>query len=538
MGHTWGSPMAGAHLVGGGLTWGLPWGWDGGITWRGSPGVEMGGVTWAGGLTWGLPRQAGAEPPHAFVGDQSRQAQPLIHQRLLQNVTAPKPVRGEREGRVGGSAGRGGQPGTEPRRCEERERVTPGGSGTGRGGGRPPSAPQCPHSPCAWPSGLSPAAPPASSSLPTRYGGAWRSDPSGGGSGRLCSPTCTEHTGERRALPPCRSRTQPRARRAVTPTRGRPLPTLTAVHARTRVCTPGARIPLPPPPPPPRIQPRTHLLFEPLGRAGPAVLGLCPVRVGAQRAASVRGQHRTAPPSPPRCGAVLWGAAGSGTDGTEAGGARGGRRAAPAEPLGGGRGGVREVGTGGSEWRNSGWGGSPSISNSIPYVVPPPRPPPAHQTASAMERGTRGPHPRPELPAVEVVVVVQLPWGEPHAWAAGGGCVGGAGGLRLSPGHLERGQVGALPRDLSRQREELNAPQQQRIVPQAELRGRLVDDELRAQSRERQRGREGGGRGHREPPARHGPHPHPHPLGGTPTPTPTSCSVSCLPSRRRASPRP
>ena len=211
----------------------------------------MGGVTWAGGLTWGLPRQAGAEPPHAFVGDQSRQAQPLIHQRLLQNVTAPKPVRGEREGRVGGSAGRGGQPGTEPRRCEERERVTPGGSGTGRGGGRPPSAPQCPHSPCAWPSGLSPAAPPASSSLPTRYGGAWRSDPSGGGSGRLCSPTCTEHTGERRALPPCRSRTQPRARRAVTPTRGRPLPTLTAVHARTRVCTPGARIPLPPPPPPP-----------------------------------------------------------------------------------------------------------------------------------------------------------------------------------------------------------------------------------------------------------------------------------------------
>lgn len=202
----WGTPgdplWLGLIWWGGGLTWGLPWGWDGGITWRGSPGVEMGGVTWAGGLTWGLPRQAGAEPPHAFVGDQSRQAQPLIHQRLLQNVTAPKPVRGEREGRVGGSAGRGGQPGTEPRRCEERERVTPGGSGTGRGGGRPPSAPQCPHSPCAWPSGLSPAAPPASSSLPTRYGGAWRSDPSGGGSGRLCSPTCTEHTGERRALPP------------------------------------------------------------------------------------------------------------------------------------------------------------------------------------------------------------------------------------------------------------------------------------------------------------------------------------------------
>lgn len=74
------------------------------------------------GLTWsrGLPRQAGAEPPHALMRDQPGQAQPFVHQRLLEDVATPEPVGGEAKGHIRGRTRRWSQPGTGPHRCGEK----------------------------------------------------------------------------------------------------------------------------------------------------------------------------------------------------------------------------------------------------------------------------------------------------------------------------------------------------------------------------------------------------------------------------------
>lgn len=214
-------------------------------------------------LTWsrGLPRQAGAEPPHALVRDQTGQAQPLVHQRLLEDVAAPEPVGREAEGHVRGSTGRRGQSGTGPRRCRERGESQREGPGADHH--QPPGKRRDPHSPCKWPSRLSPERLPVSSSRLARYAAPGGSSPTGSArsSGRLCSPACRERTGGAGPLchPPQHTHgrhpelaERPQARCGVTPT-------LTGVHTCTRYpCT------------------CTHLLLEPLGHNGTAVLGMGP----------------------------------------------------------------------------------------------------------------------------------------------------------------------------------------------------------------------------------------------------------------------
>lgn len=118
-----------------------------------------------------------------------------------------RPWGGRPRGTSGPTPGGGVSRGQAPAAAERRAKVSAGGGGGGTGHPLPTGAPgregAPTHSPCKWPSRLSPERLAASSSRLARYAAPGGSGPTGSGSssGRLCSPTCQERVGECRA--PC-----------------------------------------------------------------------------------------------------------------------------------------------------------------------------------------------------------------------------------------------------------------------------------------------------------------------------------------------